>query len=140
MDKPYTGRCYCGHIQFFAKAEPKSVSYCHCADCRRVCGSPVAVFAGFEEGAIEFTPDEGKAIEVNEGVRRSFCPDCGTPLTGRYDYIAGMNFVPLGLFDQIDKLAPQFHSHVNEQAKWLHIDDNLERLENSSRDLFGGKI
>ena len=78
-----TGRCYCGQITFTASKAPQIVSYCHCDDCRRATGGPVAAFAAFEENEVHFTPDEGSKISANPGVTRTFCPACGSSLTGR---------------------------------------------------------
>ena len=33
------GRCLCGAVTYETDAEPISVTYCHCDDCRRTTGS-----------------------------------------------------------------------------------------------------
>ncbi|MGH1480076.1 MAG: GFA family protein [Geminicoccales bacterium] len=66
-----------------------AVAYYHCADCRRVTGAPVAAFAAFDETAVAFTPNEGRKVMASPGVTRIFCETCGSPLTGRYDYLPG---------------------------------------------------
>ena len=101
-----TGRCYCGATRLQAKALPSAVAYCHCADCRRATGAPVAAFAAFDEGDVIFSPNEGREISVNAGVTRSFCEGCGSPLAGRFDYLPGMVYVALGLLDQADRSRP----------------------------------
>ena len=92
-----TGRCYCGRTTLNADTKPTAVTYCHCTDCRRVTGAPVAAFAAFDDGTLKLTPDEGTSVSPAPGVTRTFCPTCGSPLTGRYDYIPGKVFVALGL-------------------------------------------
>ncbi|MEO1066507.1 MAG: GFA family protein [Pseudomonadota bacterium] len=72
-----TGRCYSGAIAFSASRLPEVVAYCHCADCRRVTGAPVAAFATFAESDIAFHPHEGQSVDVNPGVVRTFCNTCG---------------------------------------------------------------
>ncbi|MBX2837213.1 MAG: GFA family protein [Gammaproteobacteria bacterium] len=128
-----TGRCYCGAKQLSSSQEPKAVAYCHCDDCRRVSGAPVAAFAAFDEAALTVTPNEGKRVEVNEGVSRSFCDVCGTPLTGRYDYLPGTVYVALGVLDQADRLAPEIHSHDANRYPWLNIRDQCPRYAASAR-------
>lgn len=132
-DSAVTGRCYCGAIMLRARRRPRAVAYCHCADCKRVTGAPVAAFACFDEADIAFTPSEGRAASVNPGVTRSFCPDCGSPLTGRYAYLPGQVYVPLGLLDQAGDCAPELHAHDGQRLPWLHIADSLQRFEGSSR-------
>ena len=128
-----TGRCYCGAIEFSSTQLPKMVSYCHCTDCRRATGGPVAAFAAFDENAISFSPDEGRKISANPGVTRSFCATCGSSLTGRYDYLPGQVYISLGIIDQAGDLAPEIHTHDTERLPWLHIDDDLERVATSAR-------
>lgn len=130
-----TGRCYCGAISIVASRAPRTVAYCHCADCRRVTGAPVAAFAAFDEGDVTFTPNEGRAVSIVEGVERRFCPACGSPISGRYGYLPGQVFVSLGLLDQAAELAPALHAHAGEALPWLRIDDALERFEATSRDV-----
>ena len=128
-----TGRCYCGRTTFSTTQEPQTVAYCHCDDCRRATGGPVAAFAALDEKAVTFLPDEGRKVSVNPSVTRTFCADCGSSLTGRYDYLPGQVYISLGVIDQANDLAPKIHSHESERLTWLHINDNLERVATTAR-------
>lgn len=128
-----TGRCYCGASTIQATALPKAVTYCHCNDCRRITGAPVAAFAAFDEATIAITPSEGRQVSRVPGVKRTFCATCGSGLTGRYDYLPGTVYVAIGLFDQADLVAPQMHAHVANQLCWLDIQDDLDRHTGSAR-------
>lgn len=128
-----TGRCYCGATTIRATQPPQTIAYCHCIDCRRVTGAPVAVFAAFDETAVTFTPNEGRKVTANPGVARTFCAVCGSPLAGRYEYLPGQVYIPVGVLDQAGDLAPQLHAHESQRLAWLHIDDDLERFAKTSR-------
>lgn len=128
-----TGRCYCGATTFSTTQEPQTVAYCHCDSCRRATGGPVAAFAALDEEAVTFIPNEGRKVEINPGVTRTFCADCGSSLTGRYDYLPGQVYISLGVIDQANDLAPKIHSHDSERYSWLHIEDNLERVAATAR-------
>ena len=128
-----TGRCYCGATKISATQAPQTIAYCHCTDCRRVTGAPVAAFAAFDETAVTFSPDEGRKVVANPGVMRTFCAICGSPLAGRYEYLPGQVYVAVGVLDQANELAPQLHAHDSQRLQWLHIDDDLERFPNTSR-------
>ena len=128
-----TGRCYCGAIRLQARALPSATAYCHCADCRRVTGAPVAAFAAFDEADVTFSPNEGREISINPGVRRTFCQSCGSPLAGRYDYLPGKVYIAVGLLDQADDIRPNLHAHFSAKLAWLHIQDDLERQSGSAR-------
>ena len=128
-----TGRCYCGQAMVVARAAPQTVAYCHCNDCRRVSGSPVSVVAAFAPEDLTWTPPLGPGASHNEGVRRWFCPECGSPLAARYAYLPNQFYVPVGLFDDVSQLKPQSHSHSGSQVTWLHMSDKLPRTEGSNR-------
>ena len=126
-----TGRCYCGAVSFTASAL-QEVTYCHCSDCRRATGAPVAAFAAFREDNITFT-GKLKSISVSDGVTRKFCEACGSPVSGHYSYLAGTIYVSVGLCDQIAELEPRLHAHHDNTVKWLHLSDDLERHSASAR-------
>lgn len=128
-----TGQCYCGVTRIQATARPTAVAYCHCIDCRRVTGAPVAAFAAFDSAQVTFSPDEGRAVNVTPGVTRTFCETCGSPLAGRYDYLPGTVYIAVGLLDQADTIPPELHAHFGEKVMWLHIHDDLERHAGSAR-------
>ncbi|MCV3272230.1 GFA family protein [Roseobacter sinensis] len=137
--EPITGRCYCGGITLSADSAPEVVSYCHCSDCRRVSGAPVAAFAGFRDGAVRFDPDPGPPVSHAPGVMRWFCRSCGSPLAATYDYLPGQVYVPLGLIDQAAALPPSLHSHAESRLPWLHLDDDLPQQAQSARDALRGR-
>ena len=128
-----TGRCYCGATRIRASALPSAVAYCHCSDCRRVTGAPVAAFAAFDIADVAFSPNEGRKVSVNPGVTRNFCATCGSPLAGRYDYLPGTVYIALGLLDQADDIPPELHAHFDNKFMWLHIHDDLEHYSSSAR-------
>ena len=129
-----TGRCYCGRTTFAASAPPKTVAYCHCGDCKRITGAPVTAFAAFDEAVVRFSPDEGQSISRVQGVTRSFCPACGSPLTGRYDYLPDTVYVPVGLIDNADQFPPEMHAHHDTALAWLCLRDDLPKHSSSARD------
>lgn len=134
-----TGRCYCGHSTFASEIGPSVVTYCHCANCRRSSGAPVAAFAAFEDSRISFSPDTNAPISVNPGVKRWYCPVCNSQLKASYDYLPGMVYVPLGIIDQADALPPELHSHFDHCLSWLDIKDDLPRQTGSARDALNAK-
>jgi len=127
-----TGRCYCGLTTLTVQNPPLTVAYCHCTDCRRITGAPVAAFATYSPGDLDITPDPG-SVTATPGVNRWFCRKCGSPLAVRFDYLPGQVYVPIGLLDQADELVPEMHCHTDASLPWLHIDDDLERHSASGR-------
>ncbi len=128
-----TGRCYCGNVSVTSASEPFTVAYCHCADCKRWTGAPLPAFAAFEVGQVELIPRvDGKTF--SKGVTRWCCDACGSPLLATFDYLADQVYVPLGLLEDAERLAPKVHCHAQAQHTWLHLSDNLPRSDGSGRD------
>jgi len=128
-----TGRCYCGASTVETRAAPLTVAFCHCVDCRRISGAPVAAFAAFGVGEVT-VKTQADPVEINSGVNRWFCVACGSPLAATYAYLPGHIYIPLGLLDQAASLAPEQHSHADSALPWCHIVDDLPRFSGSGRD------
>ncbi|MEO0632559.1 MAG: GFA family protein [Pseudomonadota bacterium] len=133
-----SGRCYCGAALLSFVAPPQTVAYCHCNDCRRWTGGPVAAFAAFDRSALRATPPLGEPLRPATGVERWSCPTCGSPLAARFDYLPTQVYVPLGILDQIDTLPPALHCHAGSAPPWLHIVDDLPRHAGSARSSLNG--
>jgi len=135
---PLTGRCYCGKSHVTAAAPPQAVTYCHCSDCKRVTGSPLPAFAGFARNQITLTPNHAPVSHAS-GVARWFCPACGSPLLASFDYLPDQVYVPLGIMNDLDALAPRLHCHTSSKASWLHLADDLPHESASGRDQLRGE-
>jgi hypothetical protein len=124
MSSVLNGRCSCGAIRFAAGAEPMQVSWCHCRDCRRQTGAPAVVWAGFRIGDVAFegTP---KRRRSSEQVTRSFCADCGTPISYEHEELQGEIYIHAGLFDEADRLVPDRHAYVTTKLFWMLLEDCL---------------
>ncbi|MGH1416500.1 MAG: GFA family protein [Pelagimonas sp.] len=127
-----SGRCYCGTTSFHADGPPLTVAYCHCGDCRRWSGAPVSAFAAMSPSAVHVTPQMIWKSSFT-GVTRANCPECGSPLAARFDYLPDQIYIPVGLFDQPELLLPQHHSHFGSRLDWLHLTDDLPKSEASAR-------
>ncbi|MEP4198935.1 MAG: GFA family protein [Aliishimia sp.] len=134
MSQVFTGRCYCGHVTVSAQAL-QTVAYCHCASCRRWTGGPVSAFAAFAPKDLTTDPPLGPPLSTVPGVERWSCPQCGSPIAARFEYLPDQVYVPVGIMDQIDDLAPASHSHFGEKVTWLHMQDGLPREDESARDV-----
>ena len=134
LPETLTGHCYCGKTQITADSPPLQIAYCHCTDCRRVTGAPVAAFAAFETSTVTLTPDVTTTSPLTNSVKRRFCPSCGSPLTAEFAYLPKQVYVPLGLLDQADELPPELHCHTDSALKWLHIQDDTKRFAGTARD------
>lgn len=127
----HEGGCLCGAIRYRAEGRPLRVNYCHCGQCRRHAGAPVAAFATFASEAVRFTKGTPRLFRSSSFAQRGFCPDCGTPLTWQADAEPQSIDLGIGTFDDASALLPQEHLWVESAVPWLHIDDALPRYRRS---------
>jgi hypothetical protein len=88
------GGCRCGAIRLRAYGRADAgIIYCHCRDCRKSSGAPVSPFAGYGSEQVETEQGMPKVYESSHGVRRSFCGDCGTPLSYEDERLPGEVYI-----------------------------------------------
>lgn len=80
-------------------------------------------------------PSLDAGVSHAKGVRRWFCRACGTPLAATYDYLPDQLYIPVGLFDQVNELPPQSHSHTGSRVAWVELDASLPQDTGSARDI-----
>lgn len=128
-----SARCYCGASTLSFNSEPLQVVYCHCDDCRRWTGAAAAALAAFDDEAVTGLGSFGPSKSFSPGVQRWNCPDCGSAMLARFEYVPGQSWVPLGVIADASDLAPQFHCFVDRKYAWLPQDE-LPGAEGTGRD------
>ena len=126
------GGCRCGAVAFRARAEPTVVVYCHCRDCRRSSGAPIALWVGYRSERVELTRGEPTVYESSPGVRRSFCATCGSPISFEDERLPGETYLPGAVFDDPEAFEPEAHDWVSRRLRWFDVSDGLPRHERSS--------
>jgi hypothetical protein len=124
----HTGGCRCGAIRFKVSSEPFYTSYCHCNDCRRASGAPVAAFVGFLTKDVAFDGASGATYGADP-IARSFCATCGAPIAYSDARIAHQIFFMLGAMDNPEKYPPSVHGFVSEELPFFHLNDGLPRMQ-----------
>ena len=136
QEQKLTGHCYCGAVTFEVSGDSGWVGHCHCESCRRQSGSVMTTFAGFQLDQLHFTGAMPRRTTTDDGVTRSFCGECGSPVS--YELINRPDEIhmQLGLFDDLEKLPPQDHSFLEEKVGWLRADEHLpeSKWASSSQD------
>ncbi len=122
-----SGHCYCGAVKFEASGQPVWVGHCHCESCRRASGSVMTSFATYNLDKVVFTGAMPARFPTEDGVVRSFCGHCGSPLA--YESSGKKNQIDLhlGLFDDLEQIKPQDHTHYAEKVSWLQADEQLPK-------------
>lgn len=128
-----TGRCLCGAVSFIVEGDPRWVAHCHCESCRRSAGSAVATFVGFRRSQLRYLTGEPRTYESSPGVRRSFCAECGTPLSYAADRFGDEIHLYLCTLDDPDDFPAEVHVHHGERVAWFEIHDALPRYAETGR-------
>jgi hypothetical protein len=123
------GGCHCGSVRYEVTKEPDYVAFCHCETCRKTTGAPAVVYSVYLDKNVNFTKGERKIYQSSPGVSRTFCGECGTPLSyeseWQGDVVIGF-FV--GTLDEPDLFPPQRHVFHSERVEWFDAADKLPRF------------
>ena len=132
MRTPFTGGCLCGAIRYRCTAEPMTVYYCHCSDCRRSNGSAFHVGVAVARASFEISKGAAKAWSkaADSGiiVTREFCADCGTPLFIRVETKPDRVLVHAGSLDDPSELEPSVEIWTDSKVPWAAPRPGIERF------------
>ena len=126
-----SGGCMCGAVRFQTSAAPMRNIHCHCTDCRRHTGAPMATLAVYEADQVTFSGSERAIYASSPGVGRAFCRNCGTSISFETD-LRGYGPVcalHISTFDAPDDMPPTHVSYYAERISWFDTVDNLPRYE-----------
>ncbi|MFZ5617232.1 MAG: GFA family protein [Pseudomonadota bacterium] len=115
----YEGGCHCKRVRFRANAAPKFASRCHCDSCRRTTGGAYSTWVGFDAGAVEWTGEAPVFYASSMGVKRGFCPSCGTPVSYESDKWPGERHFLIGVFDDPRAFTPTGDYLKEEALAWV---------------------
>lgn len=123
----HSGRCLCGGIVFHIAGELAPIQVCHCSQCRRAQGGPVATNIPVPRAALTFTAGESllKAFEASPGKRRVFCSVCGSPVLSERTSLPDVVRIRAGLLDEPIPSRPAAHIYAGSACSWWPISDDL---------------
>ncbi len=131
----YTGSCLCGGVQFRIDAELAPIQICHCTQCRKAQGAPIAT--NTPVSTADFRLVAGKELltgyESSPGKKRVFCSRCGSPVYSCRDSLPDVVRVRLGLINEPVNAKPEAHFHVESKCNWWTIDDGLPQYADGTR-------
>lgn len=129
---PWTGGCLCGAVRYEVHAAPRKTSLCHCADCRRATGSPVVAWTFFPTGTLRLIKGEPRTLH-HECRERTFCSDCGTPLSFFDPAIPAEFEVTTCSLDQPELAPPPAdHNWIVDRLRWLHVNEELPAFDHNT--------
>ena len=85
----------------------------------------MTTFAGFKQNQVVFTGAMPNRYSTDDGVTRSFCGQCGSPVAYENADTPEDIHLHLGLFDQPELLPAEDHSFLDEKVSWFSADEQL---------------
>lgn len=128
------GSCFCGAITFELTLPVAFCGHCHCTMCQRAHGAGYVTWIGTPKERFRFLSGEDNVKEFasSDHGTRGFCDACGSTLfcesTKRPEEID----IVLANIEGDVGLAPAAHFYYANKAPWIHIEDDLPRIEESS--------
>ena len=112
-----TGHCCCGTVHYRCGAPLHPATLCHCESCRRVAGAHAVAWLTVAASSLVYTHGEPAEFSSSARARRSFCRNCGTPLTYRNEDRAAEIDITLVTLDQ----SQRFQAEAKKQGRTVEL-------------------
>ena len=132
MNTSIEGGCLCGNVRYRATGEPVARSLCHCRTCRRASGAPSVAWVVFRSDDFLFLGDAPSRYNSSPDVERTFCGNCGTPLT--YQRISQSQTIDAttATLDNPDAFPPTREIWLEHRLRWESLNESMEHYARSS--------
>ena len=125
------GGCQCGRIRYRIDSPAEGSMLCHCRTCRKVSGAPVLGWISTPSKGYRVVQGEPVEFSTSPPVRRTFCGDCGTPLTySNADEPESIDVTTCSL-DDAHAYPPTHHSWLSHDLPWVKFGDGLPQFPKS---------
>jgi len=135
MNSKTEGGCACGACRYEIKGTPMIVHACHCTDCRRLGGAPLAVNIWIEADKVVCHSGEPQPVMLKGGESGQpcevwHCRNCGTALWARYHVSPGnCRWVRAGTLDEPAAFPPDVHIWTRSRLPWVTIPEDVPAFE-----------
>ncbi len=86
-------------------------------------------YIGVEDGQWRWTGEAPKSYHSSPAVERTFCSNCGTPISFQSKKLTGVMHFYIATMEDPEHFKPQVHVAYEEKLSWLHIEDDLPKHE-----------
>lgn len=113
------GACMCAKIRYVLTTEPISSTMCHCSDCRRASGAQSVAWVTVPIDNYVVSEGEPKQYKSSLEVIRTFCENCGTPLTYSHKERAQTIDITTGSLDKPENFPPTRDVFDRDRLPWV---------------------
>lgn len=85
----------------------------------------MTTYIGVADGNWRWTSQPPKIYHSSPGVERSFCDNCGTPLSFRSEKMSNVQHLYVAALEEPEKVEPTLHVAFEEKLPWLKLNDGL---------------
>ena len=128
----YSGRCFCGAVQFNVHGPVLYSCFCHCESCQRASGGAYVGWATFARDGLDVRQGELTLHHSSPGVTRGHCATCGSSITYEHVDRQGQVDIALTLLDDRAAIEPVAHIWVEDRFPFVRIDDGLPRYSKTA--------
>jgi hypothetical protein len=131
MTDIHGGGCACGGVRYQTQGAPRRVSVCSCTWCTKRTGSAFGVSVYFDADKVAFTQGELRphrlTSDAGRWIETGFCPECGTTVTWRLEFLPGLRGIAGGTFDPPTFwYRPERYVFARSKPDWVAIPAGVE--------------
>jgi hypothetical protein len=128
MKKVLTASCLCKGVKFKTLDKLRSVSNCHCIQCRKTHGV-FGAYTNIKDKEIKFLNKTTlKWFKSSKNSRRGFCNKCGASIFFKVDKSDNVS-ISAGMFDGKTKLKTFRNIFVGSKSDFYQINDKLPKYK-----------
>jgi hypothetical protein len=123
------GGCSCGRVRYSADAEPIFAGLCHCKSCQKITGTSFSVVVAIPAPALTVTGDTktyDRKGDTGQSTHSTFCPNCGSPMTGTADVMQGVVMIRAGTMDDSSWVKPMMEIYCDSKMPWVALGGELK--------------
>ncbi|MBJ20811.1 MAG: GFA family protein [bacterium] len=125
------GGCYCKEIRYESTGEIGLKGQCFCRECQYIAGGDSVLVMGVPEDGFKLTQGELKSFkrtDIENGVTREFCPNCGTHITTRA--MPGMVMIKVGTLDDPEVFeGPQMAIYTCDKQAYHRLPEGVPAFD-----------
>lgn len=125
------GSCLCGQVRYEGDIPAPMAAVCHCRNCQKQSGSAFSYVVVVPRGQLRIEGTMKDYMDWGDSggvVRRSFCPQCGSPILSEMSNSPGVAAIKGGTLDNDYGLKPILHAWCDSALPWSEIPADAARF------------